>query len=89
MSRVAAGCRASETGEGGTVGKWLVAGLLMLLAAFGLAVVAAGEGTLPGDIAIAQTARKQLEYLPLARREPIQDGVGSRSIGRRDLCVFR
>ena len=58
MSRVAAGCRASETGEGGSVAKWLVAGLVMLLAALGLAVIAAGEGIVPGDVAIARAVQR-------------------------------
>jgi len=44
--------------ERGAVAKWLIAGLLMLLAALGLGVVAAGEGTLPGDIAIARAVQR-------------------------------
>jgi undecaprenyl-diphosphatase len=33
---------------------WLIAGLLLLVAALGLTVVAAGEGTVPGDVAAAR-----------------------------------
>jgi undecaprenyl-diphosphatase len=40
------------------VATWLIAGLLMLLAALGLAVVAEGEGILPGDIAIARVVQR-------------------------------
>jgi membrane-associated phospholipid phosphatase len=58
LSRVAGECGASETGEGGSVATWLIAGLLMLLAALGLAVVAAGERTVPGDIAIARAVQR-------------------------------
>ncbi len=37
---------------------WLIAGLLLLLAALGLGIVAAGEGTVPGDIAIARAVQQ-------------------------------
>ena len=36
----------------GTATDWLIAGLLFLLCAIGMAVIAAGEGTLPGDVAL-------------------------------------
>ena len=58
MSRVASAGGASEAGEGGSLAAWLVAGLLMLLAAIGLTVVAAGPGTVPGDIAIARAVQQ-------------------------------
>jgi hypothetical protein len=58
LSRVAAGSRASETGEGGSVAKWVIAGLVMLLAALALAVIAAGEGIVPGDVAIARAVQR-------------------------------
>jgi undecaprenyl-diphosphatase len=58
LSRVAAGSRASETGAGGSVAKWLIAGLVMLLAALGLAAIATGEGIVPGDVAIARAVQR-------------------------------
>jgi membrane-associated phospholipid phosphatase len=58
LSRVAGAGGASEAGEGGSVAAWLIAGLLMLSAAIGLAVVAAGPGTVPGDVAIARAVQR-------------------------------
>ena len=57
MSRVTGGGGASAVGERGSVATWLIAGLLMFFAALGLAVVAAGPGTVPGDIAIARAVQ--------------------------------
>jgi membrane-associated phospholipid phosphatase len=48
----------ARTGEEGPIGKWLVAGLVLLLGALALAVVAAGPGTVPGDIAIAHAVQR-------------------------------
>jgi undecaprenyl-diphosphatase len=48
----------AKTGEEGTAAKWLIAGLLLLLGALALAVVAAGPGTVPGDIAIARAVQR-------------------------------
>ena len=58
-----AGWRSASGGNQGTAAQasrvqlakatnWLIAGLLLLLGAFGLTVIAAGEGTLPGDVAL-------------------------------------
>jgi membrane-associated phospholipid phosphatase len=58
LSRVAGGCKVSEQGEVGSVAAWLIAGLLLLLAALGLAVAAAGEGIVPGDIALARAVQR-------------------------------
>jgi undecaprenyl-diphosphatase len=38
--------------------QWLIAGLVLLLAALSLTVAAAGEGTVPGDIAIARAVQR-------------------------------
>jgi undecaprenyl-diphosphatase len=46
------------TGERGPIAKWVIAGLVMLLTALGLAVIAAGEGIVPGDVAIARTVQR-------------------------------
>jgi undecaprenyl-diphosphatase len=45
-------------GDGATATRWLVAGFALLLAALALALAAAGEGTLPGDIAIARAVQR-------------------------------
>lgn len=83
--------------------RWLVFGLVILVAALGLTVVAAGAGTLPGDIAIARAIqRPPSEQLDVAAHiiSDIGDefpgmaflalvGVAllARS-GRRDLALF-
>jgi undecaprenyl-diphosphatase len=46
------------TGDEGAVAKWLFSGLILLLGALALAVVAAGEGILPGDIAISRAIQR-------------------------------
>jgi undecaprenyl-diphosphatase len=48
----------SARGEEGTAARWLLAGLLLLLGGLALAVIAAGEGILPGDIAIARVVQR-------------------------------
>ena len=48
----------AQPGEEGPIGKWLVAGLVLLLGALALAVVAAGPGIVPGDIAIARVVQR-------------------------------
>jgi membrane-associated phospholipid phosphatase len=48
----------SARGEQGTAAKWLLAGLPLLVGGLALAVVAAGEGILPGDIAIAHAVQR-------------------------------
>ena len=49
------GCRRSSPHSGPrAVAGWLMAGLVLLCLALGLTVVAAGEGTVPGDTAIAR-----------------------------------
>jgi undecaprenyl-diphosphatase len=40
------------------VGRWLFAGFMLLLAALALTFVAAGEGTVPGDIAVARAIQQ-------------------------------
>jgi membrane-associated phospholipid phosphatase len=88
---------------GGSVAKWLIAGLLMLLAAIALSVVAAGEGVVPGDIAIARAVQQPAsgEIDALARLAslvgddfPAMVGIGligitiMTAVGRRDLAAF-
>ena len=80
-----------------------MAGLLMVLAALGLAVVAAGEGTVPGDIAMARTVQRPVsgEIDALARFAsfvgddfPAMVALGLvgimilTAVGRRDLALF-
>lgn len=47
-----------KTSGVGTVSNWLTAGLVLLLAALVLAVIAAGPGTVPGDIEIARAVQR-------------------------------
>jgi undecaprenyl-diphosphatase len=92
-----------QCGAAGTVCHWLIAGLVLLLCALGLAVVAAGPGTVPGDIAIAQAVQRPnsgtidavaevfsligADYPSTAVLAVI--GVGLLIlIGRRDLALF-
>ena len=89
--------------EPGAVTGWLIAGLLLLLAAFSLTIVAAGEGTVPGDITLAHALQR-----PASEEiDTIASGVSSvgdgfpammaltllgilvlTSLGRRDLALF-
>jgi undecaprenyl-diphosphatase len=93
----------SKVGEAGTASKWLLAGLLLLFAALALALAAAGEGTLPGDIAIARLVQRaesaELDAIAKAASLIGADfpamvvlavvGVGLlTSLGRRDLALF-
>ncbi|MDF2761259.1 MAG: phosphoesterase, PA-phosphatase related [Thermomicrobiales bacterium] len=103
MSRVASAGGASEAGEGGSLAAWLVAGLLMLFAAIGLTVVAAGPGTVPGDVAIARAVQRPgspgLDAIAIFASLVGSDfpsmvvlaliGVGLLLLlGRRDLALF-
>lgn len=87
----------------GGAARWLLAGTMLLLAAFGLAVVAAGEGTVPGDIAIARAVQRPVspEIDTIARVASLIGndypsmvllaliGVGLLILlGRRDLALF-
>jgi undecaprenyl-diphosphatase len=93
----------SETGEGGKVARWLVVGLLMLFAALALTVVAAGDGVVPGDIAIARAVQRPgstgidalARFASLVGDDfPAMVGLGFVgvviliAVGRRDLAVF-
>ena len=93
----------STTAEKRTVANWLVAGLVLLLAALGLALAAAGPGTVPGDIAIARTVQRPTSGTIDAAAEVISligadypstlvlaaIGVGLLIFsGRRDLALF-
>jgi undecaprenyl-diphosphatase len=93
----------SKTEEGGTAAKWLIAGLVLLLAALGLTVVAAGEGVVPGDIAIARAVQRPAsaeldavarfvslvgDDFPAMVALSVAGVVGLAYIGRRDLAVF-
>jgi undecaprenyl-diphosphatase len=93
----------STAGETGTVLAWLLPGLVLLLAALALALAAAGEGTLPGDIAIARAVQRpvsaELDAVAVVFSLIGADfpamvvfaiiGVGWLTfIGRRDLALF-
>ena len=82
---------------------WLLAGLVLLLAALGLTVVAAGDGTVPGDVAIASAVQRpaSAELDAIARLASlIGDDVPAMVVlaligvvllayvGRRDLALF-
>ena len=97
------GTRPVEPGEGGTAARWLVVGLLILFAALALTVVAAGEGVVPGDIAIARAVQRPTSeaidaaaaFLSLVGDDfPAMVGLGLVgvviliAVGRRDLAVF-
>ena len=83
--------------------RWLIAGLVLLSMALGLTVVAAGEGTVPGDIAIARALQLPVspEIDAIARFASIVGddfpamvilaliGVASLAyLGRRGLALF-
>jgi membrane-associated phospholipid phosphatase len=83
--------------------QWLIAGLVLLLAALTLTVVAAGEGIVPGDITIARAVQRPVspEIDTIARVASLVGndypsmvllaliGVGLLIvIGRRDLALF-
>jgi undecaprenyl-diphosphatase len=85
------------------VAKWLLAGLMLLLVAVGLAVAAAGDGLIPGDIAIARAVQRpaSAEIDAVARLASLVGddfpammvlaliGVGTLIyLGRRDLALF-
>lgn len=82
---------------------WLIAGLLLLLAAIGLAIGAAGDGIVPGDVAIARAVQKPAseemdaiasfasrvgDDFPAMVVLAIIGVVLLTSIGRRDLALF-
>jgi undecaprenyl-diphosphatase len=92
-----------EPGKGGTATRWLVIGLLILFAALALAVVAAGDGVVPGDVAIARAVQRPASeeidavagFLSLVGDDfPAMVGLGLVGIviliavGRRDLAVL-
>lgn len=95
---------ASETAfDLGPAARWLIAGLLLLFAALGLTVVAAGDGTVPGDVAIARAVQQPVsaEIDAVARTVSlIGDDYPAMVIfaltgvvllgyiGRRDLALF-
>jgi undecaprenyl-diphosphatase len=83
--------------------QWLIAGLVLLLAALTLTVVAAGEGIVPGDIVIARAVQRPVspEIDSIARVASLVGsdypstvllaliGVGLLIVlGRRDLALF-
>jgi membrane-associated phospholipid phosphatase len=89
--------------RGGTAAKWLLAGLLLLLAALALTVVAAGEGVVPGDIAVARAVQRPASaeidavarFVSLVGDDfPAMVGLGLVgvvmliAVGRGDLAVF-
>jgi membrane-associated phospholipid phosphatase len=89
--------------EPGVVTGWLIAGLLLLLAAFALTIVAAGDGTVPGDTALALAVQRPAseEIDTIARGVSLVGDdfpamvaltlVGFlflTSLGRRDLALF-
>ena len=85
------------------VRRWLASGLLLLLAAFALTIVASGEGTVPGDIAIAR-ALQQPPSATLDMAAQVLSDIGDEfpgmalmalvgvtllvARGRRDLALF-
>ena len=83
--------------------RWLIAGLLLLLAAFALTVVAAGSGTVPGDVPIGRALqRPPSAAIDVAARvvSDVGDEFPAMAImafagvallvlrGRRDLALF-
>ena len=93
----------STSAKGTTAGNWLFGGLVLLLAALSLAVVAAGPGTVPGDIAIASAVQRPTSATIDTAAELISligadfpsmiviavIGVGLLTfLGRRDLALF-
>jgi undecaprenyl-diphosphatase len=93
----------SNAKDAGTITKWLLAGLLLLFAALALALAAAGEGTLPGDIAIARAVQQPIsaELDAIAKAASLIGadfpamvvlaviGVALLTLlGRRDLALF-
>ena len=89
--------------SGEAAAKWLIAGLLVLLATLALTVVAAGEGVVPGDIAVARAVQRPVsaELDAMARFASLLGGdfpalvalglagvVVLVAVGRRDLAVF-
>ena len=92
-----------KPGNEGAAGKWLIAGLVLLLGAFALAVAAAGPGTVPGDIVIARAVQRPASATIDAFAGVISQigadypstvvltivGVGLLTfLGRRDLALF-
>ena len=92
-----------STGEGGGAVKWLIAGFLILLVALALTIVAAGEGVVPGDTAIARAVQRPASgeidavarFVSLVGDDfPAMVALGLvgfvvlASVGRRDLAVF-
>jgi membrane-associated phospholipid phosphatase len=93
----------SKTGEGATRAAWLFVGLILLLAGIALSVIAAGNGTVPGDIAIARViqlpASEEIDAVARLASLVGDDfpammvfaviGVGGLiAMGRRDLALF-
>jgi membrane-associated phospholipid phosphatase len=91
------------TDHRGTTASWLSAALVLLLAGFGLAVAAAGDGVVPGDINIARAIQRpaSAEIDAVARLASLVGddfpamvvlaliGVGTLIyLGRRDLALF-
>jgi undecaprenyl-diphosphatase len=83
--------------------KWLLAGLVLLLAALALTVVSAGEGIVPGDVAVARALQMPASvevdalarYVSLAGDDfPAMVGLGLVGVvilaaaGRWDLAIF-
>jgi undecaprenyl-diphosphatase len=92
-----------EPGEGGTAAKWLIAGLVLLLSALMLTVVATGDGVVPGDIAIARAVQRPAsaeidavaglvslvgDDFPAMVALGLVGVVTLIAAGRRDLAVF-
>lgn len=93
----------SAGGEEGTAAKWQLAGLALLLGALALTLVAAGPGTVPGDIAVAR-AIQQPPSATIDRAASVASLIGADFpsavviavigivlliiIGRRDLALF-
>ena len=87
----------------GTVKGWLIAGLMLLLAAFGLTIAAAGEDIVPGDItillAVQRPASEEIDNIASAVSF-VGDDVPAMvvlaligvlwliTLGRRDLALF-